>query len=132
MSPVSAAEVDHLKKLIREVPDFPKKGILFYDITTLLKDKKGLAMLIDKLSEHYIAQDIDLVLGREARGFIFAPALAYRLNAGFIPVRKPGKLPAECVSYDYALEYGSNTFQVHKDAIKKSQEGVSLAHFFRA
>jgi adenine phosphoribosyltransferase len=121
MSPVSAVEVDHLKKLIREVPDFPKKGILFYDITTLLKDKTGLAMLIDKLSEHYISQDVDLVLGMEARGFIFAPALAYRLNAGFVPVRKPGKLPAECVSYDYALEYGSNTLQIHKDAIQKGQ-----------
>lgn len=121
MSPVSAVEVDQLKKLIREVPDFPKKGILFYDITTLLKDKTGLAMLIDKLSEHYISEDVDLVLGMEARGFIFAPALAYRLNAGFVPVRKPGKLPAECVSYDYALEYGSNTLQVHKDAIQKGQ-----------
>ena len=121
MSAVSAVEVDHLKKLIREVPDFPKKGILFYDITTLLKDKTGLAMLIDKLSEHYIAQKVDLVLGMEARGFIFAPALAYRLNAGFVPVRKPGKLPAECVSYDYALEYGSNTLQIHKDAIQKGQ-----------
>jgi adenine phosphoribosyltransferase len=121
MSPVSAVETDLLKNLIREVPDFPKKGILFYDITTLLKDKTGLAMLIDKLSEHYIAQDVDLVLGMEARGFIFAPALAYRLNAGFIPVRKPGKLPADCVSYDYALEYGSNTLQIHKDAIQKGQ-----------
>lgn len=120
-SPVTAREVEHLKKLIREVPDFPKKGILFYDITTLLKDKTGLAMLIDKLSEHYISQDVDLVLGMEARGFIFAPALAYRLNAGFIPVRKPGKLPAECVSYDYALEYGKNTLQIHKDAIQKGQ-----------
>src|SRR3954464_9470191 len=117
MSQASATkpmDCDHLKKLIREIPDFPKKGILFYDITTLLKDKTGLAMLIDKLSEHYIAQDVDLVLGMEARGFIFAPALAYRLNAGFIPVRKPGKLPADCVSYDYALEYGSNTLEIHR------------------
>src|SRR5437016_13701820 len=121
MSPVYAVEADLLKNLIREVPDFPKKGILFYAITTVLKDKTGLAMLIDKLSEHYIAQDVDLVLGMEARGFIFAPALAYRLNAGFVPVRKPGKLPAECVSYDYALEYGSNTLQIHKDAIQKGQ-----------
>jgi adenine phosphoribosyltransferase len=120
-SPVTAAEGDRLKKLIREVPDFPKKGILFYDITTLLKDKTGLATLIDKLSEHYISQDIDLVLGMEARGFIFAPALAYRLNAGFVPVRKPGKLPAECVRYDYTLEYGTNTLEVHKDAIQKGQ-----------
>ncbi|HTT24220.1 MAG TPA: adenine phosphoribosyltransferase [Candidatus Sulfotelmatobacter sp.] len=120
-SPVTAAEVDRLKKMIREVPDFPKKGILFYDITTLLKDKTGLATLIDKLSEHYISQDVDLVLGMEARGFIFAPALAYRLNAGFVPVRKPGKLPAECVRYDYTLEYGTNTLEVHKDAIQKGQ-----------
>ena len=112
---------DQLKKLIREIPDFPKKGILFYDITTLLKDKTGFAALIDRLSEHYVAQKIDLVLGMEARGFIFAPALAYRLNAGFVPVRKPGKLPAECVSYDYALEYGKNTLQIHKDAIQKGQ-----------
>jgi adenine phosphoribosyltransferase len=120
-SPVTAVEVDRLKKLIREVPDFPRKGILFYDITTLLKDKTGLATLIDKLSEHYISQDIDLVLGMEARGFIFAPALAYRLNAGFVPVRKPGKLPAECVRYDYTLEYGTNTLEVHRDAIQKGQ-----------
>jgi adenine phosphoribosyltransferase len=112
---------DQLKKLIREVPDFPKKGILFYDITTLLKDKTGFATLIDKLSELYVAKQIDLVLGMEARGFIFAPALAYRLNAGFVPVRKPGKLPAECVKYDYALEYGSNTLEVHRDAIQKGQ-----------
>jgi adenine phosphoribosyltransferase len=112
---------DQLKKLIREVPDFPKKGILFYDITTLLKDKTGFATLIDKLSEHYISQDIDLVLGMEARGFIFAPALAYRLNAGFVPVRKPGKLPAQCEKYDYALEYGTNTLEIHKDAIQKGQ-----------
>jgi adenine phosphoribosyltransferase len=121
MSPVAAMEAEHLKKLIREIPDFPKKGILFYDITTLLKDKTGFAMLIDKLSEHYIAQKIDLVLGMEARGFIFAPALAYRLNAGFVPVRKKGKLPAECVRFDYALEYGENTLEMHKDAIQKGQ-----------
>src|SRR5215475_10288200 len=120
-SPVAAQEVEGLKKLIREVPDFPKKGILFYDITTLLKDKTGLATLIDKFAEHYMKQDVDLVLGMEARGFIFAPALAYRLNAGFVPVRKPGKLPAECVSYDYALEYGKNTLQIHKDAIQQGQ-----------
>ncbi len=112
---------DQLKKLIREIPDFPKPGILFYDITTLLKDKTGFATLIDKLSQHYVAQKIDLVLGMEARGFIFAPALAYRLNAGFVPVRKPGKLPAECVKYDYALEYGTNTLEVHKDAIQPGQ-----------
>jgi adenine phosphoribosyltransferase len=119
----SAADMnsDQLKRLIREVPDFPKKGILFYDITTLLKDKTGFATLIDKLAEYYISQDVDLVLGMEARGFIFAPALAYRLSAGFVPVRKPGKLPAESVKYDYALEYGTNSLEIHKDAIQKGQ-----------
>jgi len=112
---------DFLKQLIREVPDFPKPGILFYDITTLLKDKVGLATLIDALAEHYIKQDVDLVLGMEARGFIFAPALAYRLNAGFVPLRKPGKLPAATAKFDYALEYGTNTLEIHKDAIEKGQ-----------
>jgi len=82
-----SANCDHLKKLIREVPDFPKKGILFYDITTLLKDKVGFATLIDALSEHYLNEKIDTVLAIEARGFIFGPALAYRLNAGFVPIR---------------------------------------------
>ncbi len=89
-----AQDCEQLKNLIREVPDFPKKGILFYDITTLLKDKLGFATLIDALAEYYLPKKIDLVLGMEARGFIFGPALAYRLNAGFVPVRKPGKLPA--------------------------------------
>jgi len=117
---------EHLKKLIREVPDFPKKGILFYDITTLLKDSAGLATLIDALAEHYIGKKVDLVLGMEARGFIFAPALAYRLNAGFVPVRKPGKLPAETAKFDYALEYGTNTLEVHKDAIKRGQKVIII------
>ncbi len=120
-SPAKRVDCDGLKKLIREVPDFPKKGILFYDITTLLKDRAGFARLIDALSENYIGKKIDLVLGMEARGFIFAPALAYRLNAGFVPVRKPGKLPAEAVKVSYDLEYGSNTLEVHKDAIGKGQ-----------
>ena len=112
---------EQLKKLIREVPDFPKKGILFYDITTLLKDKAGFATLIDLFSEHYIGRQIDLILGMEARGFIFGPALAYRLNAGFVPVRKPGKLPAATARVEYELEYGSNVLEVHKDAIQKGQ-----------
>ncbi len=115
---------DQLKKLIREVPDFPKKGILFYDITTLLKDKVGFASLIDQLSEYYIGKNIDLILGMEARGFIFAPALSYRLNAGFVPVRKPGKLPAATASASYDLEYGSNTLEIHKDAIQKGQRVI--------
>jgi adenine phosphoribosyltransferase len=114
-------DCDALKKLIREVPDFPKPGILFYDITTLLKDKLGFARLIDALSAHYIGKKIDLILGMEARGFIFGPALAYRLNAGFVPVRKPGKLPAETAKISYELEYGSNSLEVHKDAIQKGQ-----------
>ena len=115
---------NQLKKLIREVPDFPQKGILFYDITTLLKDKAGFAALVDRLSEHYLDRQIDLVLGMEARGFIFAPALAYRRNAGFVPVRKPGKLPAETVRYDYSLEYGTNSLEIHKDAIQKGQRVI--------
>ncbi len=115
---------EHLKKLIREVPDFPKPGILFYDITTLLKDKVGFATLIDALSEQFVGKDIDLVLGMEARGFIFGPALAYRLNAGFVPVRKPGKLPAATAKYDYALEYGTNTLEIHKDAIQKGERVI--------
>jgi adenine phosphoribosyltransferase len=119
-----SANCDHLKKLIREVPDFPKKGILFYDITTLLKDKVGFATLIDALSEHYLNEKIDTVLAIEARGFIFGPALAYRLNAGFVPIRKPGKLPAETVRLTYDLEYGQDTLEIHKDAIKAGQRVI--------
>jgi adenine phosphoribosyltransferase len=117
----SGLNSDELKKLIREVPDFPKKGILFYDITTLLKDKAGYATLIDVLAERYIGKGVDLILGMEARGFIFGPALAYRLSAGFVPVRKPGKLPAATERVEYDLEYGSNILEVHKDAIEKGQ-----------
>jgi adenine phosphoribosyltransferase len=124
MSTIPAANCEPLKKLIREIPDFPKPGILFYDITTLLKDKLGLAQLIDVLSEHYLDKKVDLVLGMEARGFIFGPAVAYRLNAGFIPVRKPGKLPAATAKFDYALEYGTNTLEIHIDAIKKGQRVI--------
>ena len=115
---------NQLKKLIRGVPDFPKPGILFYDITTLLKDKVGFATLIDELSHRFVGKQIDLVLGIEARGFIFGPALAYRLNAGFVPVRKPKKLPAEVLQWKYALEYGSDTLEIHKDAIKPGQRVV--------
>ncbi len=124
MNPRTEFDGAGLKKLIREIPDFPKPGILFYDITTLLKDKTGFAMLIDELAHHYTGKGIDLVLGMEARGFIFAPVLAYRLNAGFVPVRKPGKLPAETAKFDYALEYGTNTLEIHKDAIQKGQRVI--------
>ena len=120
----SGIDCEPLKKLIREVPDFPKKGILFYDITTLLKDKAGYATLIDALAEHYVEKKIDLVVGIEARGFIFAPALAYRLNAGFVPVRKPKKLPAETAKVTYDLEYGTDTLEIHKDAVRKGQRVI--------
>src|SRR5881296_4546883 len=109
--------MDDLKKMIREVPDFPKKGILFYDITTLLKDKAGFRKVIDALTEQIRPLQPDIVLGIEARGFIFAPALAYHLGAGFVPVRKPNKLPAECASISYDLEYGQDTLEIHRDAI---------------
>jgi len=124
MTPKVSVDCGPLKKLIREVPDFPKQGILFYDITTLLKDKLGFATLIDALSEHYLQEKVDLVLGIEARGFIFGPALAYRLNAGFVPVRKPGKLPSVTAKYDYELEYGRGTLEIHKDAIEKGQRVI--------
>ncbi len=114
--------MDNLKALIREVPDFPKPGINFYDITTLLKDKHGLKTTIDLLSRHYDQHHPDLVLGIEARGFIFAPALAYALSAGFIPVRKPRKLPSICERIEYELEYGTDILEVHKDAIENGQK----------
>jgi adenine phosphoribosyltransferase len=109
--------LNHLKRLIREIPDFPKEGILFYDITTLLKDKDGLRNTIDGLKQQYAGMGVDVVLGIEARGFIFAPALAYALGAGFVPVRKPKKLPAECAQVTYDLEYGTDSLEIHKDAI---------------
>src|SRR5229473_4584414 len=112
-------DIDHLKKLIREVPDFPKPGILFYDITTLLKDNRGFHDTIDGLKEHYQNAGVDMVIGIEARGFIFAPALAYALGAGFVPVRKPKKLPSDCLSVTYDLEYGTDCLEIHKDAIIK-------------
>src|SRR5690349_22897686 len=108
--------MDDLKKLIREVPDYPKPGILFYDLTTLLKDKKGFQKLVDKLCDHYADRQVDIVVGIEARGFIFAPALAYRLGAGFVPVRKPKKLPGSTESITYDLEYGTDTLEVHHGA----------------
>jgi adenine phosphoribosyltransferase len=113
--------VPDLKKLIREVPDFPKPGILFYDITTLLKDKDGFRTLIDGLKAHYEHARVDVVLGIEARGFIFGPALAYALGTGFIPVRKPKKLPAATASVRYDLEYGTDSLEIHRDAIHPGQ-----------
>ena len=114
--------MEDLKKLIREVPDFPKPGILFYDITTLLKDPLGLHWAVDLLANHYVGQVVDRVVGIEARGFIFAPMVAYRLNAGFVPVRKPKKLPAETARATYSLEYGQDALEIHRDAISKGQQ----------
>jgi adenine phosphoribosyltransferase len=114
--------MEALKKAIREVPDFPKEGILFYDITTLLKDGKALASAMDALSERYKTNNIDAVLAIEARGYIFGVTLAYLLGTGFIPVRKPGKLPAETIQETYELEYGTDTIEMHADAVQKGQE----------
>ncbi|MBD1910004.1 MULTISPECIES: adenine phosphoribosyltransferase [unclassified Leptolyngbya] len=105
-----------LKSLIRDIPDFPKPGIMFRDITTLLRDAEGLRYTIDTLAEHFEDKQVDYVVGMESRGFIFGTPLAYRLNAGFIPVRKPGKLPAAVHSVEYALEYGSDRLEIHQDA----------------
>ena len=113
--------MDELKKLIREVPDYPKPGILFYDLTTLLQDRKGFHTLIEKLSDACAGKKVDVVAGIEARGFIFAPALAYRLGAGFVPVRKPNKLPWKTRQVSYQLEYGTDKLEMHQDAVKRGQ-----------
>jgi len=107
-----------LKSFIREVPDYPKPGILFYDITTLLKHPSGLRAVIDSLRNHFAGRGIDRVVGIEARGFIFAPAVAYALSAGFVPIRKPKKLPAPTERVDYALEYGTDSIEMHRDAVE--------------
>jgi adenine phosphoribosyltransferase len=109
--------MNELKAMIREVPDFPKPGINFYDITTLLKQPDGLRRTVDALAAQFDGVKVDTVIGVEARGFIFAPALAYHLGAGFVPVRKPRKLPAECASISYDLEYGQDTLEIHRDAV---------------
>lgn len=106
------------KSLIREIPDFPKPGILFYDITTLLKDSKGYRQLIQDFTDRYRNEQISKVVGIESRGFILGGPLAYNLNAGFVPVRKPGKLPADVFEVKYNLEYGSNSLSIHRDAIE--------------
>jgi adenine phosphoribosyltransferase len=113
----SPAILSDLKLLIREIPDFPKPGILFYDITTLLKNGGGLRQTIDGLKQPYEGTGIDIVVGIEARGFIFAPAIAYALGAGFVPVRKPKKLPGQRAQVTYELEYGTDTLEIHEDAI---------------
>ncbi|HEX5000204.1 MAG TPA: adenine phosphoribosyltransferase [Terriglobia bacterium] len=116
--------MDDLKKMIREIPDFPKPGILFYDITTLLRDRGGFRTVIDRLTEQIAPLKPDYVLGIEARGFIFAPALAYNLGAGFVPVRKPKKLPGRAERITYDLEYGTDTLEIHHDAISQGARVV--------
>ncbi len=114
--------MEQLRKLIREVPDFPKPGILFYDITTLLKDSTGLRATVDHLADHYASLKVDCVVGIEARGFIFAPLVAYRLQTGFVPARKPRKLPAPAARETYSLEYGQDSLEIHKDAVTAGQK----------
>ena len=112
-------KIAKIKSLIRDVPDFPKKGILFRDITTLIKDPEGLKLAIDTLYEIFKDENIDYVAGIESRGFIFGMPLAYKLGCGFIPVRKPNKLPCEVISEEYDLEYGKDKIEIHKDALNK-------------
>jgi adenine phosphoribosyltransferase len=114
--------MDDLKKFIREVPDFPKPGINFYDITTLLKDPTALRMTVDRFAWMFSGSHrVDKVIGIESRGFMFGPSLAYSLNAGFVPVRKPGKLPAAKVSQTYELEYGTDRVEMHADAVSPGE-----------
>ena len=112
---------ESLRAKIREVPDFPKPGILFYDITTLIADADGFREAIELMTEPFGDDHVDVVVGMESRGFIFSTPMALSLNAGFVPVRKLGKLPAETISVEYDLEYGTNTLEVHRDAIKPGQ-----------
>lgn len=111
-----------IKSLIRTIPHYPKQGVQFRDITTLLKDPVGFRMVIDALSQHYSGKKIDKIAGIEARGFIIGAALAYKLGVGFVPVRKSGKLPAETIGHDYALEYGADRVEIHIDAISKGEQ----------
>jgi adenine phosphoribosyltransferase len=113
--------MDQLKTKIRHVPDFPKAGILFYDITTLLQEPAGFRAAIDEVTRPFEGQGIELVVGIESRGFIFGAAVADRLGAGFVPVRKPGKLPSRTVRQSYALEYGTDSLEMHDDAVRAAQ-----------
>lgn len=113
--------MEDLKRFIRSIPDFPKQGILFRDITPLIGDGYAFRETIDALVEHYRDKEIDKIVSAEARGFIFSGVLAYVLDAGVVPVRKPGKLPYKTISEDYELEYGKNTFEIHRDAVKRGE-----------
>jgi adenine phosphoribosyltransferase len=115
-----------IKSLIRTIPHYPKQGIMFRDITTLLKDPKGLQLLVDGLAEQYTNQKIDKIVGIEARGFVIGAAVAYKLGVGFVPVRKSGKLPAQTFQQEYALEYGSDVMEIHQDAISEGEQVLLL------
>ena len=116
---MNTQDKQYIESLIRSIPDFPERGVLCRDITTALKDAKGLQIILTDFINRYKNKDIDYVLGADARGFIFGAAIAYAIGAGFVPARKPGKLPADVVSASYDLEYGKNTIQIHKDAFHK-------------
>ena len=122
--------MEELKKAIREIPDFPQKGILFYDITTLLKDPAAFRKSIDELAAKLEGKDFDAILGVESRGFIFAAALAYKLGKGLVVVRKPGKLPSETIQATYELEYGTDTIEMHADAVGSAQKVVIVDDLF--
>lgn len=116
------SEVGDLRRLIRDVPDFPKPGIVFKDITPLLADPAGLAWAVELLTQPFRGKHIDVVAGAESRGFIFGTAVARELSAGFVPIRKPGKLPARTRRYEYELEYGTDALEIHEDAIRPGQK----------
>jgi adenine phosphoribosyltransferase len=118
--------MEHLKALIRDVPDFPMQGILFRDVTPLLRDPRGLAQVVDAFAERYRGQGIDAVAGIESRGFLFGAPLAVALGVGFVPIRKLGKLPADKISREYALEYGTNSLEVHRDAVRAGERVLLL------
>ena len=122
MAELAEAVVEQVRDKIRNIPDFPKKGILFRDITTALKDKIALKQTVDYLAEQFKNEQIDYVVGLESRGFIYGMPLAYLFGAGFVPVRKPNKLPAETLSENYELEYGTDTIEIHADALQKGDK----------
>ena len=115
---VSSQDINYVKEHIRLIPDFPKEGIQFVDITTTLKDAKAFGITLDYMKDSLNGRKIDIIVGLESRGFIYGAALSAAMNVGFVPIRKPGKLPADVISVDYDLEYGQDTIEMHKDAIK--------------
>ena len=119
-------DYEYVRENVRIVPDFPKKGIMFLDITTAVKDAKAMQMMIDFLFDKFKNEKVNYVAGIESRGFIFASALAYRLGCGFVPIRKPNKLPAKTIKEDYTLEYGTNTIEIHEDALKPGDRVIII------